>query len=198
MAAHKTGGEIDAFCNKCKMALAHTILAMVGEKVVRVQCNTCGSQHMYRGTAPGGAAAKPRAASSRSGGGSSAAVSKITQTFEALLAEKHTGTAKKYSPKETYAKDEVIDHPTFGFGVVLDVRGDKVNVLFKMAEKTLVHGRGGAPAARPTYSPPVRAAHGPADKPMTEEEAQVEAAAAEAAEAEQAGPDREDADNATT
>ena len=43
-------------------------------------------------------------------------------------------------------------------------------------QKTLVHGRGGAPSAKPVFSPPRGSAHAPADKPMTEEEA----AAAEA------------------
>jgi len=48
MATLKVGGEVDAVCGRCKMTLAHTILAMVGTKPVRVQCNTCGAQHGYR------------------------------------------------------------------------------------------------------------------------------------------------------
>ena len=31
--------------------LAHTILAMVGPKIVRVRCNTCGGDHAFRGAA---------------------------------------------------------------------------------------------------------------------------------------------------
>ena len=27
----KTGGEIDAYCTKCKLALTHRIIAMVGD-----------------------------------------------------------------------------------------------------------------------------------------------------------------------
>ena len=49
MATHKVGGEVDAFCTRCKMDLAHTILAMVGTKPVRVRCNTCGGDHAFRG-----------------------------------------------------------------------------------------------------------------------------------------------------
>ena len=38
----KTGGEIDAYCAKCKLDLAHRIIAMVGEAVKKVECKTCG------------------------------------------------------------------------------------------------------------------------------------------------------------
>src|SRR5438132_3414963 len=48
----KVGGSIDSWCGKCKMVLAHTIEAMVGEKPARVHCNTCKSQHAYRPGAP--------------------------------------------------------------------------------------------------------------------------------------------------
>ena len=66
-ATHKVGGEIDAFCTRCRMTLAHTIMAMMGAKVARVQCNTCRGEHAYR-SEPGtsrkpAASRKPRAAS---------------------------------------------------------------------------------------------------------------------------------------
>ena len=49
---HKVGGEVDAFCTRCRLTLAHTILAMVGTKLARVRCNTCNGDHAYR-SAPG-------------------------------------------------------------------------------------------------------------------------------------------------
>ena len=48
----KLGGNVDAWCGKCKMVLAHTIEAMVGEKPTRVGCNTCKSHHAYKAQAP--------------------------------------------------------------------------------------------------------------------------------------------------
>lgn len=44
----KTGGEIDAYCTKCRLDLAHRIIAMVGDAVKKVECKTCGSHHLYR------------------------------------------------------------------------------------------------------------------------------------------------------
>lgn len=165
MANRKVGGEVDSLCTRCKLTLAHTIIAMVGEKVARVQCNTCGGQHAFKNTASAPSVSKPRA-SSGGAKSASAAVSKITITFDQMLSGKDLTAARRYSPRDTYAKDEVIDHPSFGFGVVMEVRGDKVTVLFKMDEKTLVHGRGGgAPAARPSFSPPKGVPQGTSDKP---------------------------------
>jgi hypothetical protein len=169
MANKRVGGEVDAACGKCKMTLAHTILAMVGEKVVRVQCNTCGSPHNYK--SPAGSASAPRAPRAAASGGSrakggAAAVSKITVTFDQLMAQKDAGAARRYSPKDTYAAEDVIDHPSFGFGIVTAVRSDKVDVMFKSSEKTLVHGRGGGPTQKPAFERPRPASTGPADKPQ--------------------------------
>ena len=170
MATHKVGGEVDAFCTRCKMTLAHTILAMVGTTIARVQCNTCGGQHAFR-SAPGASSARPRQSSSSSASSlASRAASreplvKTVITFEDQLKGKDLTRARRYSPKDTYAVDEVMDHPTFGFGLVKAIRMDKVDVVFKASERTLVHGRGGTPQ-RPQFSPPQGRPSGVADKPL--------------------------------
>src|SRR5512139_1260886 len=41
------GDIIEASCTRCRALLNHTIVAMVGEKVVRVECNTCHGTHNY-------------------------------------------------------------------------------------------------------------------------------------------------------
>jgi hypothetical protein len=171
MSTHKVGGEVDAFCTRCKLTLAHTILAMVGTKIARVRCNTCGGDHAYR-SAPG-ATDRP-STSSRSTPSTSRAASspresrpeKVVISFEEQLAGKDIANAPKYSPKDTYQVDQVIQHPTFGLGLVTAVRGDKVDITFKSETKTLVHGRGGPPGERPVFSPPSARPTGPADKPL--------------------------------
>jgi hypothetical protein len=86
--------------------------------------------------------------------------------FEEQLKGKDLTQARKYSPKDTYAVDEVMDHPTFGFGLVKAIRADKVDVAFKASERTLVHGRGGPPGQKPQFSPPQASISGVADKPL--------------------------------
>lgn len=139
----RTGGEVDAMCTKCKMVLAHTVIAMVGGKPVRVQCNTCSGQHNYRPPA-GASASKPRATPSprtSSSGERTGRVSPVRPSFDDLLATKKSGLSKPYSPKTTYSDDDVLQHPTFGTGFVSEVRPDKVTVTFRAGEKVLVHGR---------------------------------------------------------
>jgi hypothetical protein len=170
MATHKVGGEVDAQCTRCKLTLAHTILAMVGPKIARVRCNTCGGDHVYR-AAPGvtdrpSSSSTARAARASSGAASPTKAEKIIISFEEQLAGKDVANAPKYSPKDTYQVDQVIQHPTFGTGFVTAVRGDKVDITFRTDTKTLVHGRGGPPAERPAFSPPAARATGPADKPQ--------------------------------
>ncbi|MBS2027417.1 MAG: hypothetical protein JST54_05875 [Deltaproteobacteria bacterium] len=161
MAAHSVGGEVDSFCTKCKMLLAHTILAMVGERIARVRCNTCMGEHAYK-AAPG--TSKPRNTSS--GGAKSETRSRsAAASFDEQLAGKDGSTARSYNINEKFVVDQVVDHPTFGRGFVAAARADKIDVVFKSFVKTLVHARNGkpaparpAPTGRPVTEPDVEAA----------------------------------------
>jgi hypothetical protein len=147
MANHRVGGEVDAACTRCKLDLAHTILAMVGARIVRVKCNTCQSDHAYRQTQRRAtpAAGRPRAAASE----------RTVLGFEDQLARADVAGARDYKPTDTYAVEQVVRHPLFGLGIVRVVRPDKMDVAFKAALRTLVQGRA-AGAPRPSFSPPHR------------------------------------------
>jgi hypothetical protein len=183
MATHKVGGEVDAPCTRCKLTLAHTILAMVGTKIARVRCNTCGGDHVYR-AAPGTTDRLSAARTATARATSTARAEKpekVVISFEEQLAGKDIANAPKYSPKETFKPDQVIQHPTFGLGLVTAVRGDKVDIAFKSETKTLVHGRGGGPAEKPAFSPPATRQAGPADKPLAPSATESAEAPADAA-----------------
>ena len=127
----KPGDSVDSWCGTCKLVLAHTIEAMVGEKPARVHCNTCKAQHSYKANKPGSSAG------TRKGTGKPR-VSK----YEALLSGKDVATAKKYSPKDNYAPGDVLDHPSFGVGVTTAIKdGTKIEVVFEAGMKLLIHGR---------------------------------------------------------
>src|SRR5437868_8255247 len=91
----KPGGEVDSWCGKCKMVLAHTIEAMVGEKPARVHCNTCKSQHAYKAKAPG--------TSTKSAGGTRTPRTRASK-YETLLKSKDAGKVRAYSISEKYAE----------------------------------------------------------------------------------------------
>jgi hypothetical protein len=135
------GGEVDAFCTRCKLTLAHTVLAMVGAKIARVRCNTCGGDHAFRST-PTRTRTTPAARAPHE---------RVIISFEQQLAGRDLAKAAKYSAKDNYQVDQLIDHPTFGLGIVSGIREDKVDVVFKISQKTLVHRRGETPSPRPSF-----------------------------------------------
>lgn len=154
------GGNCDSYCTRCKMDLAHTIVAMVEDTPVQVICNTCNGAHKYR--APKSAAKAPRSAKATTAKTSSTRAPRATGTKKAQseaaeakeLKElrrrwdeeigKHADTpSRAYNVRESFGKDEVIEHKTFGLGFVVEELHDKrIKVLFKDAERTLVcrHG----------------------------------------------------------
>ena len=121
------GDEIDAYCTKCKLVLAHTIVAMKANKVVRVECKTCKGVHAYRASVPGSKKKK-------SG-------SKITD-YEKLISGMDLSRAKRYAQSTKFEQGEIIDHSHFGLGLITQLKGGgKIEVIFPNGTKTLIHGR---------------------------------------------------------
>ena len=131
------GKSVDSWCGRCKLMLAHTVEAMVNHKITRAHCNTCGAQHAYRCNPPGTASAKIRGTSS----GNSAKASGKPVDYEALLRGKDVGQSRAYRTAERFHTDEIVDHPTFGIGLVVRLRdSNKIDVGFSDGVKTLTHG----------------------------------------------------------
>lgn len=145
MATARTGGDVDAWCGKCNLLLAHTVEAMVGESIKRVHCNTCGSQHAYRPHPPGQGGStrtprepKPRASSTQKAGSGAARAS----DYENYMKGRETAEVRRYSPKSRYLAGEVIEHPKFGKGIATALKdGDKLEILFPDGPRVLIHGR---------------------------------------------------------
>ena len=131
----KVGGEVDAPCTRCGLVLAHTVIAMLGAKPVKVECNTCHGVHRYRAP-PAGAKGRPTASKARA-----TRAPKATISFDDLLAKKKRAPVP-YSARQSFTVDDVLDHPVFGRGFVSDVRdASKIEVTFRSDVKVLVHGR---------------------------------------------------------
>jgi len=125
------GGDIDSYCTKCKLNLEHIVLAMVGEKVVKVQCKTCGSIHRFKGMP----AAK--AASQRKAGTASRSYVSNQALWETAISEAD-GQELPYSMENTFRPGDVIIHSIFGRGVVQKTFFKKCAVLFRDKERVLV------------------------------------------------------------
>ncbi len=148
MATPKVGGEVDTLCGRCKLLLSHTILALMGSRIARVRCNTCGSDHAYRpGTERAGRAAQS---------GTHRSSERVVISYADKLAAQDPSQATPYNSKTRYTADQLISHPTFGLGLVTAVREDKVDVAFKTFTKTLAHTRDASkPRAVPFKAPHV-------------------------------------------
>lgn len=141
------GDFIDSRCTRCRVITNHTIIAMVEDKVVRVQCNTCGGTHNYRTPkvekpekaeklVKSRAVATPKAAKAVKDARSKAVILEQEQWLSASRDADPT-RALPYSMDGVYKVNSWINHPTFGFGVVLSVASNKVEVLFQEGKKLL-------------------------------------------------------------
>lgn len=140
------GDIIDARCTRCKAVLNHRIVAMVGDKVVRVECNTCGGTHNYY--------PPPTPTTLRSVGTGSTAAARTPSTsprsprrepgvadrdeWAALRPSMAIEQALPYAMGSRYKVDNLINHPVFGIGIVRQlVPPNKMQVLFEDGVKLL-------------------------------------------------------------
>lgn len=150
MLGRRVGRDVDAWCGKCKMLLAHTIEAMVGDTIKRVHCNTCMSQHAFRAHPPGqggsskassGASTGRKKAPSRAKRSASGSGLRASD-YDKYMEGRDRSAARRYNPKSAFAVGEVVEHPKFGTGVATQRKGaHKIEVLFPDGPKTLVHAK---------------------------------------------------------
>jgi len=121
----------------------HTIVAMVGEQIVKVECNTCRSTHKYH---PPKEAKAPSAPRVRSAGTATAAprrekkdpAAEAAAEWGALQASIDPARAVPYDMNATCRAKSLISHPLFGLGIVKKiVSPNKMEVLFRDGLKLL-------------------------------------------------------------
>jgi hypothetical protein len=142
------GGEIDAWCTRCKMDLGHRIVAMVGAAPKRVLCMTCNSEHNYRSekkvTSP--VAKTPRAAKKATGAKTKTASAGSTRSSGAKTREEWEKRVRsgepltRYTISDTYDIDQLVSHKKCGDGYVCGIGDGKVIIMFIDGEKTLIQG----------------------------------------------------------
>jgi hypothetical protein len=139
------GENIDAYCLKCKLLLAHVIMFKVDGAVSKVKCNTCGAQHKYRAKVP---VPKKSAVSRPPTLKESIAKRAAAARVEANNAPKQwdirnrsmdsATSVKDYSIHNQYRSKDVVNHHVFGLGFVERIVSDKsMDVLFSDAVKLM-------------------------------------------------------------
>jgi hypothetical protein len=149
--ADAVGGEIEAYCPspRCKADTTHTIISMYEDEVRRVQCVVCGEVHAYR---------KPRgdgADGDGEGGGKKHGPKRLSwDEAMARASDNDLANCRPYSIRDTYEDGDVVHHPVFDVGFVVEQLPDnKVEVIFRDGgARILVHNRGDLASRMPEIS----------------------------------------------
>jgi len=139
------GDIIDARCTRCKEVLNHRIVAMVEEKIVRVECNTCGGAHGYYPPPAAKAAKAPKKTAAGSSTKSPATPRSRKDPTEAdrdewaaLRPNMETERAAAYAMDGKFRMNSLVNHSVFGIGVVKQIiPPNKMQVLFQDGKKLL-------------------------------------------------------------
>src|SRR5690349_20586183 len=146
--ADEVGGEIEAYCPspRCKADTTHTIISMYEDEVRRVQCVVCGEVHAYR---------KPRGdGTDGDGDGEGKKRGPRRLTWDEAMSrasDNDLANCRPYSIRDTYEDGDVVHHPVFDIGFVVEQLPDnKVEVIFRDGgARILVHNRGDLAARMP-------------------------------------------------
>ena len=143
MTTHKgleAGQEIDSQCLKCKNVTNHIIIAISEEKIAKVECNVCGARHKYRPPNPKKATkAKKKTAEAKRAPKKPISLLKAEAQFEKIMEGLDVTMAQPYSMTGEFKKGDLIDHSTFGLGLITaTVQPNKIEVTFKEGSKLLI------------------------------------------------------------
>jgi len=141
----EAGKEALSYCTSCKMDLNHIIVAMKGDQIAKVECQTCKKIHVYR--APKGITEPPvKKATKKAQAAAEAKIAEAENAKQTLAAEwerlisAQKNPTKPYSLKAAFNLGDKIGHPSFGEGVVNKLlHPDKIEVIFKTDIKILKH-----------------------------------------------------------
>lgn len=121
-------------CSKCDSERYHRVIAHLSPTEAKLECEVCGSKKKY-------SVGKKMATTKK----------KVTRKKKSTHEDTWSELKEKFSdlPPEVYSvrgsfrTDSVIDHPTFGIGIVTEMANHKIEVCFQEGMKTLMHRRDG-------------------------------------------------------
>ena len=134
------GDIVDSRCTRCRTVTNHTIVAMVEDRVARVQCNTCDGVHNYHPPTP--VERTPRVAAEKAPAAprrTRAAIQAAEQEeWEAASRGADPAKIVRYDMGRGFSVNQIIQHPVFGLGLVKTVtKPNKMEVLFESGMKLL-------------------------------------------------------------
>lgn len=145
MTQYSVGKEVLSYCGKCKLTLAHIIASMKGpNEVDKVICKTCKGTHTFKDPSQT-TKAKPtisRIARTKGKSGSSRKSSEPHSVVWERSVGASGANAQDYSIKTQFKAGDLINHPTFGQGIVeRSIDANKIQVMFRDDSKVLLHNK---------------------------------------------------------
>ena len=154
------GRDVEAWCTKCATTLEHVIIAMVGLQIVQVRCHTCSSTHKYKSNREAAAVVakvrpepKPKVAkSSTPAERTKPSVTIVVKPdppelraakllWQRRIAAHDRSHAIAYSPAWVAKAGQLLEHKSFGYGIVESVMDGKAQLLFEAGYKILITGK---------------------------------------------------------
>jgi len=157
----QAGSSVESVCKKCKAVTDHHVVAMLGDKIAKVECKVCRARHAY--ASPKAEAKAAPAARVRNG--ATGAVTPATSPAPAARAAKparvtaavkqaqaHAAQWEKltsgsgeplgYAMDRTYSVGDLLNHPVFGLGHVQKVmKPCTIEVIFQDSIRNLRCGK---------------------------------------------------------
>ncbi len=140
------GEDIEDICTRCGDTW-HVVMAKVGDRVAKVVCKLCGSQHNYRGDKQPSSAGGAKSSWSV---GRKRKIAKAAPTAPAPVVFDPSKPPRPYAPKDDYRVGERVTHRTFGIGVVSATPAPgKIEVHFPGGLRTLACAKAVSTLERP-------------------------------------------------
>lgn len=130
------GTDILSFCTFCKKDRIHTVIGVSERGVVeRVRCNICGQEHSYKKPRDEGESGKREKLQQKK-------EQKAKSLWEEYIKNRDLSEAREYDIKDSYMVGEIINHSSFGIGIVLRlIEKTKMEVIFEDGIKILAHNK---------------------------------------------------------
>ena len=133
------GSVVDCFCPKCDNDTEHTIISSTKRRIREVKCEVCQFVHKYSNTKK---KAKKSATPSKRGRKKKQKIDDLVSMgseWEEEIELKKLVEPVDYRLGGSYAEGTVINHPSFGVGIVKKILSNtKIEMLFQTGRKFLV------------------------------------------------------------
>ena len=146
------GADVESICSKCG-DVWHVVVAKVGDKIARVICKECGSEHRPRATGAGAAKSSPSPrprAPGKPGALRGAVPGAVIDDNVPMVVADTSRPIRSYRASESFAIADRVSHPTFGVGVVESSPGPgKTQVFFPGGRRVLAQAKASSSLERP-------------------------------------------------